>query len=282
MDGHVVGRSTGTEEPGLGGHRPQALLFSFFGTLVVDRMLPPIPAGVFLRVLSNLGVAEAAARATLGRMTRNGLLAREQAGRIARYTLTATAEELLRRGADRVWSPAPFDHLDGEWTLLSYSMPESRRDLRHKLRAALTWAGFGGLRDGLWIAPGRVDVAGVFARAGLDEGGDHADWFAATPMPGVDVADLVGRAWPVERIRERHDAFIQAWSAGPTGDDPLGQITLLGADWLRVLRSDPGLPARYLYGDWPAARSTDIYFRWLDVLKPVADTALAAELGHSR
>jgi DNA-binding transcriptional regulator PaaX len=263
------------------GHRPQALLFSFFGGVVLDRDLPAIPSAVFLRLLSGMGVAEAAARATLARMTRRGLLDRTQAGRTAYYQLSPAAEDLVRKASLRVEAAAPFEHPDGEWTLLSYSMPESRRDLRHRVRATLTWAGFGGLRDGVWIAPGNVDVAAVLADAGLDEVAELADWFAASPMPTVRVEAFIRRAWPVEEIRDRHEEFIRTWWAGPAAGDPLGRITLLGADWLRVLRADPGLPAQHLCADWPAAQSAAVYRRCYTTLLPAAERALGLELDRS-
>jgi DNA-binding transcriptional regulator PaaX len=262
------------------GHRPQSLVFSFFGGVVRGRDLPPIPTSVFLRLLGGLGVAEAATRATLARMTRNGLLERIQVGRAAHYRLTPKADAVVRKATQRVTAEAPFDHPDGEWTLLSYSMPESRRDLRHRVRATLTWAGFGGLRDGVWIAPGTVDVAEVLADAGLDEVAELAEWFAASPLPAVRVHQFIRRAWPVDRIRERHDEFIASWWAGPSGEDPLGQITLLGADWLQLLRTDPGLPARFLSADWPAAQSVAVYRRCYTALLPAAERRLDLELGR--
>lgn len=277
----VGGRDVeGESEGSANGHRPQALVFSFFGGVVRRRDdAPAIPSAVFLRLLGTLGVAEAAARATLARMTRKGLLDRTQVGRAAYYRLSPEAESIVGKAGLRVEAPAPFEHPDGTWTLLSYSMPESRRDLRHRVRAALTWAGFGGLRDGVWIAPGTVDVAEVFADAGLEEVTELAEWFAATPMPGVRVEELIRRAWSVDRIRERHEQFIAAWESGPDGGDPLGQITRLGADWLQVLRADPGLPARYLAADWPAARSVAVYRRCYEALLPAAERSLDLELG---
>jgi len=200
---HVVAGAT--EPEGLpapvAAHRPQSLLLSFFGALVLDARLPPLPSMTLLDLLADLGIAEAAARATLKRMTQRGLLSRGQVGRTAEYALTPLAEDVLREAAGRVASPAPFEHPDGEWTLLSYSVPESRRELRHRVRARLTWAGFGGLRDGLWIAPGTVDVASVLGRSDLAEVAALADAFAARVLPGTDVdrLGLIGRALCRER-----------------------------------------------------------------------------------
>ncbi|WP_413755605.1 PaaX family transcriptional regulator C-terminal domain-containing protein [Streptomyces sp. MMBL 11-3] len=262
-----------------GGRRSKELVFAFFGGVVHGRDLPAVPTAVFLRLFGALGVAPAAARATLARMTRNGLLERIKVGRTAHYRLTPSTEALIRKAAVRVESAAPFEHPDGQWTLLSYSMPETRRDLRHRLRSALTWAGFGGLRDGLWIAPGIVDVAEVFADAGLSEATGLADWFAASPLPGVQVDELVRRAWPVDHIRAQHEQFVRTWWTWSEEDDPLVQLTLLGADWLRVLRADPGIPARHLTPDWPAAQSAAVYRRCHQALLPRAERRLDRELG---
>jgi DNA-binding transcriptional regulator PaaX len=265
------------QSPGMRPRRraPQQLLFSFLGSLVLDRGYPPISSRVFLRLLDDLGVAEAAGRATLARMTRKGLLARTREGRTARFSLTPRAGDLLREARRRVDSPAPFTHPGGEWTLLSYSMPESRRDLRHQIRARLLWAGFGGLRDGLWIAPGRVDIAAIFAGpefAGLAE---LADAFHSVPAEGTDVPRLLRRAWDVEAIRAEHDAFLATWTPDRERHGrPLTRLTLLGADWLQLLRTDPGLPAEHLPEDWPAAASAALHRERSGALEPAATERL--------
>jgi DNA-binding transcriptional regulator PaaX len=262
-------------------HRPQSLLLSFFGGLVLDAGLPPLPSATLLNLLADLGVTEAAARATLKRMTQRGLLNRGQVGRTAEYSLTALAEDVLREARERVISPAPFEHPDGEWTLLTYSVPESRRDLRHRVRARLTWAGFGGLRDGLWIAPGTVDVAAVLGRSDLADAAELADAFAARPLPGTDLDRLLHRAWDVPAVRDAHLWFIDTWSRPPQVFGSVAQLTLLGADWLWLLRTDPGLPAAHLGPNWPAPTSDATHRRVFEGLQPAARAALERSLRAS-
>jgi DNA-binding transcriptional regulator PaaX len=260
------------------GHRPQALLLSFFGGVIRGGEFPPVPTAVFVDLLGGMAVAEPAARATLARMTRNGLLMRTRAGRTTFYALAPAGQTLVDQGALRVHGTSPFLHESDDWTLLSYSMPESRRDARHQLRSALSWAGFGRLRDGLWIAPGTVDVDAVFHRAGVDEVAGTAEWFSASPMPGVDVKHLIERAWPVEQIRDQHARFIAAWRRGVRDGPPLQRITLLGADWLQLLRADPGLPPKHLPARWPADRSTATYRSRYEELLPAARRELAEQV----
>jgi phenylacetic acid degradation operon negative regulatory protein len=255
--------------------RPQQLLLSLLGALVLDRDLPAIGSRVFLHLLGELGVTEAAGRATLARMSRKGILERLQDGRTARYSVTESGADMLREARERVFSPTPFTHPEASWTLLSYSMPESRRDLRHQVRARLTWAGFRGLRDGLWIAPGRVDVARVLAGEVFHEVDELAEAFYAQPTPDTDVARLVHRAWDVDAIRAEHQRFLAAWEPEDAVEGPpLARLTLLGADWLQLLRTDPGLPAEHLPGDWPATRSAKTYRARFDALEPPADDRL--------
>jgi phenylacetic acid degradation operon negative regulatory protein len=270
--------AAGRAELSAAAHRPQSLLLSFLGALVLDSDLPPLPSMILLDLLADLGVAEAAARATLKRMTQRGLFSRGQVGRTAEYALTPLAEDVLREATVRVTSPAPFEHAEGEWTLLSYSVPESRRDLRHRVRSRLTWAGFGGLRDGLWIAPGTVDVAAVLGRSDLTDAVGLADAFAARPLPGTDLDRLVERAWDVPAVRRAHTWFIDTWSSPPRVGGSLAQLTLLGADWLALLRIDPGLPAAHLGPDWPASTSSAVYRRVFDGLEPAARAALERSL----
>lgn len=263
------------------GHRPQALLFSFFGGVVLKGDFPPIPTTVLLGLLGDLAVAEPAARATLARMTRKGLLASARVGRTTRYTLTPAGRAVVEEGAQRVEAESPFAHSAGDWTLLSYSLPESRRDVRHQLRAALAWAGFGPLRDGLWIAPGAVDVEAMFSKADLEDAAQSADWFSASPMSGVDVHRLIRRAWPVDDIRAQHDRFTARWAARNVDANSLSLVTLLGADWLQLLRVDPGLPAGDLDEDWPADQSTQTYRHRYRELLPDALAQLRAALADA-
>jgi DNA-binding transcriptional regulator PaaX len=244
-------------------HRPQALVLPFLGALVLDRQGVRVRSTVFLRLLGDLGVAEPAARATLHRMRERGLLDRHRSGREVTWTITEFGSALLTRNRERVEADDPFARTDDTWTLLSYSMPETRRDLRHQVRATLGWAGFGGLRDGLWIAPGTIDVEQVLRDAGLDELGDLADWFSARPLPGTDVADVICRAWDLDAVAAVHEAFLDRWQAPPTDLGILPRFTLLGADWLQVLRVDPGLPVAHLPDGWPAPESARLHARLL-------------------
>ncbi|MGY1805524.1 PaaX family transcriptional regulator C-terminal domain-containing protein [Blastococcus sp. SYSU D00922] len=239
--------------------KPQDLLLAMGGALILDTYQDPLPTRVFLAVLGSLGISDDATRSVLTRLTERGLLTRHQSGRVASYGLTDTARRVLREGRERVEATEPFHQPSTEWTLLSFSLPETHRDVRNRLRSRLTWAGFGCLRDGLWVAPGRVDLDRITA-VGAEVEGLQIDGFVASPTPGTDVPRFVRRAWDLDALRREHEEFIRRWDRPlPRDRDPLALFILLGAQWIRLLRLDPALPERYLGEEWPARRSASAH-----------------------
>jgi len=241
--------------------RPEQLLLAFTGELMVAGGAGPLPAAVLIAVLGELGAGEAATRAALTRMVGRGLLAPVRDGRTVAYALTPQSERVLGEARDRVFDDDPFAPRGTGWTLVSFSVPESRRDVRHRVRAQLVWAGFGLLRDGLWIAPGEVDVAQALGGV-RDEGDGGVELlaFRAHEVPGFSAARSVRTAWRLEEMRERHEQFQDRWAGRePDVAHALRDVTALVADWLDLLRAVPRLPADHLDVDWPGARSVGAF-----------------------
>lgn len=272
-----------TSRPAPVRRRPEQLLLAFLGELVVERGLGPMPTAVLIDVLGELGVTPAATRAALQRMVGRGLLEPVRAGRTVSYLLTPAAERVLLDARDRVFAAEPFAPHGAGWTLVTFSVPESRRDLRHRLRAQLTWAGFGLVRDGLWIAPGEVDVTRALGSV-FDEGAAgelELLAFRAEEVEGFSVAGAVSSAWRLEEIREHHERFHEQWAVERPDVDTsnaLPQLTALVADWLDLLRGAPALPVEHLGEDWPAGTSVATFRRWHGALVSEATAELHRRL----
>ncbi|MEV6941516.1 hypothetical protein AB0N07_05800 [Streptomyces sp. NPDC051172] len=64
--------------------------------------------------------------------------------RRVRWALTPPGRRLLTEGAQRIYDFGSGEHVwDGTWLLVLVSVPESKRDLRHRVRTRLSRAGFG-------------------------------------------------------------------------------------------------------------------------------------------
>src|SRR3954465_13097419 len=103
--------------------------------------------------LGTLGYKTHAARQALARSVSAGWLVTERHGRRSRVRLTAETADMLRSGAGRIYSFGEPGEWDGRWLLVVLRVPEERREVRHRMRTQLAWAGFGSLGGGLWISP---------------------------------------------------------------------------------------------------------------------------------
>ncbi|MGH3878019.1 MAG: PaaX family transcriptional regulator [Actinophytocola sp.] len=255
--------------------RPQSLMLTFLGDYLFDRERC-VFSGSVIEVLARLGVSEHATRSTLTRMVNRGLLRRQRDGRRMYFGLTPRTTEILRDGHVRIWSTgAVNDCWDGTWTLLGFSLPEAWQRQRHDLRSKLTWAGFGPLQGGLWIAPGHVQVEDIVASLGLAA---HVRVFRVQLDELTDVNQLVEDAYDLDQIAAGYRSFLDRWSyAPPFQDDPLASHLSIVTEWLRVIRKDPRLPVRHLPEDWPAIPAQKMFHAIESTLAaPAAD--LAAEL----
>jgi phenylacetic acid degradation operon negative regulatory protein len=265
-----VSGATGTALAVFGGtddsiltRKPRQLLLAFFGEYVCDRYFEPLRASVLIGALESAGVAASAVRTNLDRMVRSGVLERTRLGREIGFLLTPHGSEVLREASVRVNGPAPFEPQSDGWTVVTFTVPEHLRDLRHRLRAALTWSGFALLRDGLWIAPGAVDLAAALGAIIPDLPPMSVNAFSAAELDGFPMTETVRLAWDVEAIRTAHHEFIAHWEHDDAASDlpPITARTILVADWLALLRADPRLPRQYMGDDWPADRSFELFTR---------------------
>jgi len=250
-----------SSQPG-GGLRPQSLMLTFLGNYVLGRDVC-VYSGSVLDVFARAGVGEHATRSTLSRMVNRGLLRRQREGRKMYFGLTARSAAILRDGEERIWKAGAVNRdWDGTWTLLGFSLPESWQRQRHDLRSQLAWAGFGPLWGGVWIAPGRAQVAEIVAGLGLEA---HVKVFRSTAEPGTDVNRLIEETWDLPALAARYEDFLARWrplaeaSRSPGPADPLTTKLLLFTEWLQIVRADPRLPAQHLPGQWPAAAAEDLF-----------------------
>jgi phenylacetic acid degradation operon negative regulatory protein len=241
--------------------RPQSLMLTVLGNYVLGRDIA-VFSGSFIELFARLGVGEHAARSTLTRMVSRELLSRHRRGRRMHFGLTPRSEEILVDGERRVWRRGAVNtDWDGRWTVLTFSMPESWQRVRHDLRARLTWAGFGSLGNGMWIAPSRVDVAPIVAELGLNE---HVKVFSGTAEAPTDVAGMLRDAFDLDALATGYRAFLERWDRPrpvPDAPDDLARYLWMTTEWLQLVRTDPRLPVERLPADWPAVRGQEVLIK---------------------
>jgi phenylacetic acid degradation operon negative regulatory protein len=162
------------------------------------------------------------------------------------------------------------------WTVVSFSLPEDQRALRHQVRSRLVWRGFGLLQGGMWIAAGAVDVVALIEDLGVES---YIRVFTASPTAPTTDADLISDAFDLPQIAARYEEFISRWDdAKPGPADPLGFLLSLQGEWAQIARADPRLPLDRLPEDWPASRAFELYQRLYERARPAARQASAERI----
>jgi phenylacetic acid degradation operon negative regulatory protein len=255
-------------------------MLTFLGDHVHNRNIA-VFSGSIIEVLGRVGVAEQATRSTLSRMVNRGLLERRAHGRRAYFALTPRTDDILTDGGERIWHTGAVNTSDdGSWTLIGFSFPDAWQRQRHDLRSKLTWAGFGPLQSGLWLAHSELDVAPILDELGLAE---HVKVFVAEPRPPTDISQLVRDAFDLDSIAARYHEFLARWDRKEHRrpvEDPLALHLRMTTEWLTIIRKDPRLPIAHLPADWPAVDAQWV-FHQLHERHVAAAEAAAADLIES-
>ena len=219
-----------------------------------------ISTASLIRLAGDLGIPASRARTGIARLKQRGLLTAERTD-AAGYRLDPAALPMLERGDRRIFDIRTMS--DGEpWCLVSYSIPESRRELRHRLRRGLQWLGAGAVSPALWILPGPLEgeVEDLLRDVGVR---DTAVLFRTdAPLVAGSLADAVRDWWDLAALRAEHERFQAAVSELPDAvtdrDAFVAYVRLIDA-WRTLPYLDPGLPAELLPADWPGSASFTVF-----------------------
>jgi phenylacetic acid degradation operon negative regulatory protein len=238
---------------------------SWLLTVLGEFVLPssePAWTSTIVTTLTGLGLEEKASRQALARTAADGLIEAERIGRRARWHLTEPGRHLLTEGAQRIYSfGGRTTAWDGRWLVLTIAVRESQRDLRHRLRTRMTWAGFGSPGSNLWVSPDPDREAE--AKELLDELGLSSTALSFTgPFAGIGSArDLVRLAWNLDDLAARYQRFVREFAGLRPGTGQrslLAQIRLVH-EWRRFPFLDPRLPAELLPPQWIGARAAAVF-----------------------
>lgn len=238
--------------------------------------------GSLIELLGLLGLSEQAVRSTLSRMSRKGWLERCRSGRHSFYSQTSKLLALLEEGARRIFYPRQ-DPWEGRWYLLTYSIPESKRDLRRNLRNRLLWLGFGALHQATWISPRdlRPEVNEIVDSLNIHA---HVELFTAEHCGFSSDEEIVARCWNLKELNDYYGDFIAHYDPAfqecqaqlMTGDglklsDCFVQRFMLVHEYRSSLYVDPNLPPELLPDDWLGHRAAQLFQQYRDLLSEKAE-----------
>jgi phenylacetic acid degradation operon negative regulatory protein len=244
--------------------QPQELLLTLLGNELLRSADTQVRSAGLVSALTDHEFSPAATRSALSRLVKRGMLDPTKNGREVHYQLTARATALLSDGEQRILSFSELNPGD-EWTILSYSLPADQRSPRDRLRRRLSFLGFGGLRDGQWIAPGNrvADTMPTLVELNLEH---QVEMFVGQPASVTDVAQLVRSVWGCfTELATAYETFSRRWrnSAWVDALGPLKARTLVMHEWRQFPHRDPGLARQHLnWGEVRTQARDDFFSVW--------------------
>lgn len=258
------------------GKRTIDLLFTLYGDYIRHRG-GEAWIGSLIQLLGCLGTSAQAVRSTTARLTRDGWLAHRHQGRHGFYSITPKMSALLAEGAQRIYV-RPTEEWDNHWFIVDYSLGESQRKQRDRLRSKLLWLGFGQLSNGTWISPhdNQAEVGRRCRELGLAR---DVACFRAESLECSNDGELVSRCWDLCGLATTYQQFLKkhgprfelARQAEQNGKGLLPKECFVRRFWLvhefrQFPYRDPHLPAHLLPEEWPGERAVGLFVAYQELL----------------
>jgi phenylacetic acid degradation operon negative regulatory protein len=255
--------------------KPRSLALDVFGDYVRYHG-GELPLRALVSLLECFDVAEATTRMMMSRLRERGVFSTRRQGRQTVYRLTPSGLAVLEEGRSRIFDRRQSSWT-GSWSLVIYSVPETDRAARERVRRSLQWLGFGQLAAGTWISPHeRLDDV---ERALRDEGTTRLDVLHASSRSLEDDRAFAARCWDLDGLRLAYldlSARIDARLAAYAGSELDDRETFIERMWLvheyrKFPYRDPDLPRELLPVDWPGAHAHAAFLRAHELLRNGAE-----------
>lgn len=262
----MVAYPHGVSDRPLTAPRQQYLIVTAFG--LYRDLRGAIPISVLIRMLGDLGVEPASVRSSVFRLKKREVLVSAVLDGAAAYALAPHLGEVFDEGDRRIF--VRHSEASESWLLATFTVPESQRNLRHRIRMVLRRWGFGAVAPGLWIAPAGVAEA-VGARLAREQLDSYVEFFTATYRDTQGLKAKVARWWDLDSLAEHYSSFVEQHASLATGAElspaaAFAQHVPLVTEWRQLPYLDPGLPNELLPASWPGGRAESLFMelhqRW--------------------
>ena len=237
-----------------------------------------ISSGELLETAQKFGRSPDAVRAAANRMARAGLLVKAGRGRgNLRYQVGPQGQAIIQQFVAKImrWHLA-LDGLsdwDGNWLVVTFSVPEIRRGKRDAFRSWLAETGFGLLSSSVWISPFDQEADVIAKIEELDLTGLVALMRCQRVwLPGLNhLGDLAYRVWQLDALASRYQDFNSRVEALLASLERVEQGTAVDVEALFfeamdlqgglidiIFSEDPCLPAELLPQDWPSQHTHEL------------------------
>ncbi|HWO97008.1 MAG TPA: PaaX family transcriptional regulator C-terminal domain-containing protein [Bacillus sp. (in: firmicutes)] len=249
--------------------KPRSLMFTLYGEYI-QHYGEEVWIGSLIRMMSHFGISESSIRGATLRMVQQDFLKVRKIGNKSYYSLTSKGKRSMLDGVSRVYSIRNFKW-DGYWRILTYSVPEEKRELRNQIRKELGWTGFGMISNSTWASPNPLEkqVMELIREYHLE---DYIILFTSSSIVSHDNQSIIEKGWNLPEIAKEYDVFIEdyrkkfedlkerAWNNTLTDEECFIERTTLVHEYRKFLFLDPDFPTDLLPADWSGSKARELFF----------------------
>ncbi|MEB3100167.1 phenylacetic acid degradation operon negative regulatory protein PaaX [Ferviditalea candida] len=249
--------------------KPRSLMFTLFGDFI-RYYGGEIWIGSLIRMMSEFGISESSVRGATLRMVQQDLLKVRRVGNKSYYSLTDKGKRRIEDGVRRVYS-VNNHKWDGYWRILTYSVPEEKRDLRNQIRKELLWTGFGLMSNGTWVSPNPLEEQ-IMEMVRTYDLYDYTMLFSSASVISHDNQYIIEKGWNLHEIQSEYQTFIETykpkyeqlkdrvWDNTLTDVEAFVERIYLVHIYRKFLFKDPGFPMDFLPSAWNGNVARDLFW----------------------
>jgi len=259
--------------------RPNSFIYTLYGDFVHrdPQTENELWIGALIRLMAEFGLSEQAVRQAVSRMSRQGwLTARKHANR-SFYAVTPRGRERIEAISPRIYGPVV--EWDGRWRMITYSVAETNRDSRDRLRKDLTVLGLAPLSASTWISPADV-LAEVRIAAQTNDVLQCIDHFEDEYRGPLTDRHLLEKCWDLPAIAAQYEQFVDYYEPrlerertqnGLSDEGAFVERMWLVHDYRKFAYVDPGLPSTLLPARWPGSLAAALFREYYAAISPKAE-----------
>ena len=154
---------------------------------------------------------------------------------------------------------------DGKLRILSYEIPEKKRELRDRLRRQVEGWGLGPWHRSFWLTPHPI----IDNLRELTFGKEEEKYIQAFEADHVfgDREILIEKVWGKSQLDRKYRELFKKWHLILSqSEDKAEKLKKVTAEYIVLLRQDPGLPVELIGSNWIGHEAFGIYKEIRDIL----------------
>ena len=150
------------------------------------------------------------------------------------------------------------DKWDGRWRVLSYEIPEKKRELRDKLRREVSGWGLGPWHRSFWLTPHPI-IENLRQLVSGKEEEKYVQAFESDHVFG-DREVLIEKVWQKTELDKKYRQLFKNWHLILSQtEDKVEKLKKVISEYVNLLKEDPGLPRELVGESWIGFEAFNIY-----------------------